>query len=155
MTDHKGLQNTVAHGWTLMFLIFTANLLMDLVRANVDGAVRPWADHMGSFGAQLVYGVMGIYAIMPLLIRSVSARWFRWAVVGVTTFIGLFVVAHEVSHLGSTVHKPLGILHVLDFAHHAVAIWVTGTAALWATRKLEGEPESSPQFVASDSHSSS
>jgi hypothetical protein len=120
-----------AQGWTLMFMVFVSNLVIDLIKNTVRGDSTQWAQHLGMPGVQLLLVVMVIYAIMPMLIRSLSAQWFRFAVVGLTVFMGLFVGAHEISHLSPT-DKPFGIFHTLDVTHHVLVVWVTVAAVRWA-----------------------
>lgn len=121
----------VAQGWTLMFMVFVSNLVIDLIKNAVRGDATQWAQHLGMPGVQLLLVVMAIYALMPMLVRSLSAPWFRFTVVGLTVFMGLFVGAHEISHLSPN-DKPFGIFHTLDLTHHVLVIWVTVAAVRWS-----------------------
>ncbi len=135
MTAEKW-RNLVAQGWTTMLLIFLANLQMDVIRASVERKLLNWADHLGPQGIQIVLVVMAIYAVMPLLVRSIPVRPFIVVVVMLTFFMGLFVAAHEISHITTTRDKPFGILHILDLLHHVVAAFVMFAGIMWfrATR---------------------
>ena len=126
----------VAQGWTLMFMVFVSNLVIDLIKNAVRGDGTQWAQHLGMPGVQLLLVVMAIYALMPMLVRSLSAQWFRFAVVGLTVFMGLFVGAHEISHLNPN-DKPFGIFHTLDLTHHVLVIWVTVAAVRWSRQAGE------------------
>jgi len=134
--NDQQLRSLVAQGWTTMFIVFLANLSLDVIRCIVVGDFSKWAKHLGLGGMDVIAVVMAIYALMPLLIRAVSDQWFKYVTVGVTVFMGLFVLAHEASHLVSG-DKPFGIQHALDITHHLLAISTTVAAALWARRKPE------------------
>ncbi len=131
MSRSEQLRSLVAHGWTAMFLVFLANLVMDLVRVTIEGSAAPWAAHMGMQGVKFILAIMAVYAAMPVLVRTFSARWFRYAMVGLTVFMSLFVGAHEASHLVAA-DKPFGLLHTLDLMHHVLGIWVAVAAVMWA-----------------------
>lgn len=114
-----------------MFLVFLANIVMDLVRITVEGSTQEWARHLGMPGVKFILAVMTVYALLPVLVRTLAAHWFRYVVVGLTVLMSLFVGAHEVSHLTAG-DKPFGLLHLLDLTHHILGIWVTVAAVLWA-----------------------
>lgn len=124
-------RSLVAQGWTTMLLIFVSNMVMDIVRASVERKLVNWSDHLGPQGIQVVLVVLTIYAVMPLLVRAISGRPFIVVAVMLTFFMGLFVAAHEVSHLTTTRDKPFGILHILDLLHHAVAAFVMYAGIRW------------------------
>jgi len=143
MTEAKW-RSLVAQGWTTMLLVFLANITMDVIRASVEGKLVNWADHLGPQGVQIVLTVLAIYAVMPLLVRTVPWRAFIVVVVMLTFFIGLFVAAHEVSHLTTTRDKPFGMLHVLDLLHHAITAGVMFAGVMWfraAGRQAGGAAE--------------
>jgi hypothetical protein len=149
MTEAR-LRSWVAQGWTTMFAVFVANLLMDVIRSSVEGSTRQWMDHMGPQGIQVVLVVMAIYAAMPLLVRTFSAVPFRVVVVMLTLFMGLFVAAHEVSHLVQNHDKPFGVLHALDLMHHALVVGTMVAGIAWTragikARASANQPESSQQ----------
>jgi len=114
----------------MMFAVFLANIVMDLVRITVMNNATQWADHLGMQGLKFIHVVMAISVLIPMLIRTFSAHWFRYAVVGVTALMTLFVGAHEVSHLIAA-DKPFGVLHALDLVHHVLGIWVIVAAVMW------------------------
>lgn len=134
MNKTEYFRNMVAQGWTAMLLVFLANIVMDIVRVTVQGNPVPWAEHMGMAGVQFILVVLSVYALMPMLIRTISVRWFRYAMVGVSAFMGLFVAAHEVSHLVAA-DKPFGLLHALDLTHHVLSAWTVIAAVMWARQK--------------------
>lgn len=136
MNKSERYRAIVAQGWTMMFIVFLANLVIDLVKGRVGGeeVEARWVAHLSMGAIQFILVVLAIYALMPMLIRFFSAPWFRWSVVGFTIFMSLFVAAHEVSHLG-TVDKPFGLFHALDITHHLLGAAVAVTAILWARQK--------------------
>ncbi len=124
------LRALLAQGWTLMFMVFTGNLIIDLIKNEIRGNGPEWAQHLGMPGVKLLLVVMAIYVVMPMLIRTFDAHLFRLFVVVMSVLMGLFVGAHELSHLAPN-DKPFGILHTLDLTHHLLVIWVTVTAIRW------------------------
>lgn len=134
MNKSEHFRSLLAQGWTAMMLVFLANIVMDIVRVTVQGNPVPWAEHMGMAGVQFILVVLSVYALMPMLIRSISARGFRYAMIGITAFMSLFVAAHEVSHLIAA-DKPFGLLHALDLTHHLLGIWSVIAALMWARQK--------------------
>ena len=121
----------------MMFIIFSINILMDVVRSMLEGTEKQWADHLGLGGIKFVLVVMGIYTVMPMLIRTVPGSVIRVAVVVLTIFMGLFVLAHEVSHITSTRDKPFGVLHTLDLLHHVLVVWVVIAGLKWVREGRE------------------
>lgn len=128
------LRSVVAQGWTTMFIIFVANLTIDIVKSMLNNGSSKWAEHIGLNGAQVILAVMFVYAIMPMLIRGLPWRGFRPVVVAITVLMTLFVAAHEVSHLMAQ-DKPFGFFHVLDITHHVMGVAVIVAAVLWAREK--------------------
>jgi hypothetical protein len=124
--------NIVTQGWTMMFLVFLANLSIDMTKCAVNADCSVWAAHIGIGGVKLITVIMMIYAVVPMLVRTVSERWIRVAVLPATVFITLFYVAHELSHRGD---KAFGIYHALDITHHIFGIWVIITAVKWLRLK--------------------
>ena len=130
MSRSEHWRSIVAQGWTIMFMVFLANIVMDIVRNTVMNSSTQWANHLGMTGVKFVTVIMAIYAVMPVLIRTLSVRWFRYVVVACTALITLFVAAHEVSHLVAA-DKPFGVLHILDILHHVLGIWVIVATVMW------------------------
>lgn len=120
----------VAQGWTMMFLIFLAMFVADLTKSAVFQDFSKWSEDPGYGGLMILLGIMSIYAFMPMLVLSISAKWFRGTVVGITVFFTLFFIAHQLTHLTAG-DKPFGMIHILDFTHHILGIWVTIAAVLW------------------------
>ena len=123
----------VAKGWTMMFIVFLAMFVSDLTHSAVAGNFAKWSTDPGDFGLKVLLVIMCIYAAMPMLVMSVSPKWFRATVAGVTGFFTLFFLAHELTHLANG-DKPFGILHALDICHHVLGIWVTSAAVVWTKR---------------------
>jgi hypothetical protein len=134
MTSSERARAIAAQGWTMMFFAFLANIVMDSVRTTVEGTTQQWAAHFGRGGVPFILVVMAVYVVMPMLIQTLSAPWFRFTAVGFTVLMTLFVGAHEVSHLVSQ-DKPFGLLHALDFSHHLLGAWTTAAVVVWARDK--------------------
>jgi hypothetical protein len=133
MSQGERVRSIVAQGWTMMFMVFLANITIDVVKSMINSNSTQWAEHIGMGGAQFILVIMAIYAVMPILIRTVSARWFRVAVVVLTILMMLFVLAHEFSHVGTD--KPFGVFHTLDITHHLLAVLTVVAATMWARQQ--------------------
>jgi surface polysaccharide O-acyltransferase-like enzyme len=131
MNTYDDLKNRIALGWIAMLFCVVGGFMMDLIKSAVSNDFSKWSSDPGPVGMQIVSTVIVIYIVMPLLVRSVTAGWFRWTLVGLTVFFALFFVAHQVAHALSGT-RPFDIVHAFDFAHHAVAIWQIVLTARWA-----------------------
>ena len=129
---NRNLSAIVAQGWTMMFIVFIANMTIDMTKCAVLANCPVWASHIGIGGVKFITVIMVIYAVMPMLIRSISAQWLKYFVVAMSVFITLFYVAHELTHLKD---KEFGIYHALDICHHLLGIWVIVAASQWARQK--------------------
>lgn len=134
------LRAYIAQGWTAMFILFVANLVMDMSRCQVIGSCQQWADHLGMGGIVFVTMVMVVYTVVPLLVRSVTANWIRFLVVPLSMLITMFYVAHQVSHLAAN-DKPMGLIHALDFTHHFVGITVIVASIMWLRSRHSDQTE--------------
>lgn len=62
MSKSERLRSIVAQGWTMMFIVFLANLTIDVVKSLLVGNAANWVGHMGLFGIQVVLGISVIAA---------------------------------------------------------------------------------------------
>ncbi len=131
MTPHDELRSRIAQGWTAMFFCVMCGFLVDLIKSAIYNDFGKWINDPGPVGMKMISIVMVIYIVMPMLVRSVGATWFRWTLVGLTVFFGLFFVAHQVAH-ALTNSRPFDIIHAFDFAHHGLVIWMVVLTARWA-----------------------
>jgi hypothetical protein len=111
-----------------------ANIVLDMARCSVQGECAVWTKHLGMIGVSMVTVIMGLYAVMPLLIRTFSHPVFKVAVSAITVFITLFYIAHELTHLRAG-DKPFGVFHTLDIIHHGIAIWMIVVSVMWVRQK--------------------
>jgi len=130
MNKSERMRKIVAQAWTSMLVVYVGSNVMDQIRISVAGSQAEWAEHRNIHSVELVLVMMSLYAVMPVLVRTLSARWFRGAVIGVTALMTLFVGAHEISHLSAS-DKPFGLLHALDMTHHLLGIWALVAAVIW------------------------
>jgi hypothetical protein len=128
--NYSKYRDLTAQGWILMFIIFLAMFVVDLTHSAILQDFTKWQKDPGSAGLSILIIIMAIYALMPMLIKSIQAKWFRRTVIGVTVFFTLFFVAHQITHLLAG-DKPFGVMHVLDFSHHVLGVWVIVVATLW------------------------
>ena len=131
MSNPDELRSRIAQGWTALLFCVLSGFLVDLIKSAVHNDFSKWANDPGPVGLGLVSVVIGIYIVMPMLVRSVQAPWFRWLLVAVTAFFGLFFVAHQVAH-ALTGTRPFDVVHLFDFAHHALVLWVLVLTSRWA-----------------------
>lgn len=131
-----GLAQILAQGWNAMFAVYIANLVLDLIRCNVMNSCGAWSAHIGPGGLVVISIVMFIYVLVPIAVRTYSAHWFRYTVIGITAFMTLFYIAHELTHLLAG-DKPFGIAHILDLTHHVIGVSMIVVAAKWARLSKE------------------
>jgi hypothetical protein len=143
MSNEHELRQRLAQGWTAMTFCAIAGFLMDLVKSAVYNDFTKWANDPGPIGLNIVSTVVAIYIFMPVLIRTVSATWFRWTLMGLTAFFGLFFLAHQIAH-AMTNSRPFDIIHIFDFCHHLLAIWMVVLASRWARLAPNGGMPSKP-----------
>lgn len=133
MNPDDELRSRIAQGWTAMFFCVMCGFVVDLIKSAVYNDFGKWANDPGPVGLNMVSVVMVIYIVMPMLVRSIGATWFRWTLVGLTVFFGLFFVAHQVAH-ALTNSRPFDIVHAFDFAHHGLVVWMVLLTSRWARR---------------------
>lgn len=136
MPPYDDLRSRIAQGWTAMLLAFVCMFLGDLVKSAITNDFSKWATDPGPLGLRVVSVVMTIYIVVPMLVRNVRARWYRWVAVAQAAVIGMFILAHQVAHAlnGS---RPFDINHIFDFTHHVLAIWVIVLSVRWAQQDVE------------------
>lgn len=126
-------REVLAQGWTTMFIIFTANLVLDSLRCNAMGTCAPYYEHFGNNGVTMITVFMLVYAAMPILIRTIAVPQFRNVVIPVTFFITMMYVGHELGHISKPEEggKPFGFSHALDIAHHILGLSMAIVAISW------------------------
>ncbi len=110
-----------------MCLIFVSTLAIQFMNVVICTLVST----DGSTNLKLMATQMMLHAFVPMLIYTFNARWFRWAIAGLTLFFGGAMIVHEI-HLFIVMKRGFEILNLLDFAHHGLAIWVGLIAVRWA-----------------------
>lgn len=121
----------VAQGWTVMFLVFIAIFQMEFIAMSVNADISTFQSPEGRQVFKAAVVLMALHAFMPLLVCSLTARWFRWGVVLVTAFFTVAMVGHQWAHVVKG-DKPVALLHLLDLCHHVISAWVTVAAVRWA-----------------------
>lgn len=125
------LRATIVVGWCMMFMVLLAMFIVDLAKSAITENFGSWAEDMSEGGLLVMLVIMCIYIFIPMLVVTLRAVWFRYAVIVITILMTLFFMAHEVAHL-LTGDMPFGLRHVLDFSHHILGIWVVVAATMWA-----------------------
>jgi len=129
--DRKSAGSIVAQGWILMFLVLICIFLTEFATSVIQNDLSMLRSKEGEKALKAMVVLMLLHAFVPMLVCTWNAPWFRWAVVGITGVLAVAMLAHEIVHL-VTGTKPIGIFHLLDFAHHGLGIWVTFIAIRWA-----------------------
>lgn len=142
MQHDNALPARIAQGWLAMASSLGAMFLMALVRDAVGNDFSRWAADPGPMGLGVVSVLLALYVAMPMLVRHVDARWFRWLAVALAGFCGLFIVAHQLAH-ALTASRPFDVIHVFDFLHHALALWVVVLTTRWAQQEAPDAPAAS------------
>lgn len=141
-------REVLAQGWTSMFLIFSANLILDTLRCNTLGTCKTYFEHFGDFGVTMITVFMLVYSVMPILIRTIASPKFRYVITPITIFTTMMYVGHEVGHIAEADEggKPFGFSHALDIAHHVIGISMAVVAISWV-KLTKKEKEQSVQTV--------
>jgi hypothetical protein len=129
--QYSNLRSRIAIAWAAMFFTFVTLFVFTLVQDAIVNDFTRWAADPGPVAFRRVTVLAVVYIVMPVLVSQLEARWFRWLAVAVAAFIGLFVLAHQVGH-ALTQSRPFDLLHVFDFLHHALALWVVVLSVRWA-----------------------
>ena len=129
--NQTDLRSTVAQGWSMMLMAFILILFCNLMKSAIHGDFHGWIKDPGMGGLPILVSVMVIYIFMPMLVRTISAQWFRWVVVALAVFFTMFFVAHQLSHVLAG-DREFDIIQALDFTHHTLGIWVVVLASKWA-----------------------
>jgi hypothetical protein len=116
----------VAQGWILMCLIFVGMLATRFMNDVICALGRK----DGEVQLKTMAMLLVLHAFVPMLIHTFSARWFRWAIAALTLTFGAAIV-HDI-HFFIVAPGNVDILHLLDVAHHGLAIWVGWIAVRWA-----------------------
>ena len=125
----------ISMGWVLMLLILTMVLIVMIMHSIVVvGNFNDLQKDPGRYGMNLIISVLGFYAVMPLFIyiaEKTRIRALRWMMVVFASIFLLFFALHHLSHwqFGD---RPDVFSHILEMAHHAIAIWVIYLSVRWA-----------------------
>lgn len=122
----------VAQGWILMFLILVCIVFLEFQSAVVDDRLDFYTTQEGTAAANVIVALMLVHAFVPVMVRSFDPRWFRWLVAALTATFGIVMIIHEILEMFILKTRPFGFTHLLDFAHHGLALWVSVVAIRWA-----------------------
>jgi len=122
----------VAQGWILMCLIFVGMLAIQVM----NEAVSAPGNHAEEANVKVIAALLVLHVLVPMLVYTFGARWFRWAVAGLTLLFGAMIV-HQVQMFIAAPGTP-GIIELLDCAHHGLAFWVGWIAVRWAREAGQG-----------------
>ena len=130
--NHTPTGSIVAQGWILMFLVFICIFIVEFLNAVIVGNLSLYTSAEGQIALKVIVLMMLLHAFVPMLVCTFNARWFRWAIAGLTLCFALAMIAHELVHIFIAKNKQFGLFDALDFAHHGLGIWVACVAVRWA-----------------------
>lgn len=117
--------------WIALVQLVMVMFIMALLSGAVNNEFTRFSKDPGEAGIKIMIIVFTIYIILPLLIKLIDHKIFRWTIFGLCIFFFLFFLAHQLTHM--IVDKmPLGLHHTLDFAHHIIMILAAVLTFLWA-----------------------
>jgi hypothetical protein len=130
MKDHEDLRSAISIGWLSMFVVLVFNTLTELMMSTMRGEATHWTQHhVGTEGLIASLALMPVYALMPILTRMVSGRWFKWVAVVLGAVIGLITVAHQ---LGDMLEgERVWYSHATFLVHHVLAVLVLVASVRW------------------------
>jgi len=138
MDKNNQLRNVIAQGWTLMFIVFLANITIEIVKSMLNIDASKWSEHLSAGSVQLILVLMAIYAVVPMLIHTISKRWFRYVSLALAVVITLLHVGiHHMAHGTADPEKAsqaISFPHVLHLSHHILGIWVIIVSIMWIRR---------------------
>ncbi|MEJ2418821.1 MAG: hypothetical protein P8Y45_18195 [Exilibacterium sp.] len=137
-------------GWICLLQIVILMFLVYLMRSAVDNDFLSWSKDPGEFGLDMMYIVFTIYIFIPILTQIFSAKIFRWFLVLIGILFFLFFVAHQLSHMIID-NTSLSLVHLLDFAHHFLSLWVIVISIRWA--RLPGSVNEAQNVKTGEFHS--
>lgn len=136
----ESLRNQIAIGWIGMLLVVVLMLVSMTIAGVYDNdGFKALHQDPGTDGLQMLQFMLGSYALMPVvvsLLGMVPMRAVRWLAVVYAILIMFYFTLHHASH---AVHgeRPTTSSHMLDIAHHALALWVVINSIRWARIKPE------------------
>jgi hypothetical protein len=131
MSKQDYYRRSVFIGWIVLLQAVVVMYVVTFLRAMIDNDFTDFIRHPGHGGANLMIVVMTIYLFIPVLVKIADWVIFRWVIFGVSIFFFLFFVAHQLTHMIMD-GIPLNMAHLVDFAHHIIALWVIYSAFKWA-----------------------
>lgn len=131
----ESLSIDVTLGWIMLLLILTVMFVFTLVSTILAGDnFQGFHEDPGPVGAVWLTFLFAFYAVMPLLVqvsRVTGNRAIRWALMVFECIFLLLFLLHHISHWRDGTRSHL-VDNVLEFSHHAIAIWLIYTTFKWA-----------------------
>ncbi len=124
------IRDRIAQGWTAMLFCLICNQLNVLQRDAVLNDFSGWVVEPNLKGIYFLSGIFTLHILMPLLIRNFDGALFRKIAVGCALVLGVFPLIHQIIH-AFTETRPLTLIYVFEFVHHAVALWVLVQSVKW------------------------
>lgn len=125
------LRQSIAIGWIVLLQLVIVMFIVSILRGAIANDFTGFAKDPGQLGTNIMIVVFTIYALVPALVRTFEWRAFRWFVVAISIFFFLFFIAHQLTHMYVD-NTQLNLYHTLDFAHHAVMLWIIVCSIQWA-----------------------
>ncbi|MGZ3181893.1 MAG: hypothetical protein ACXU8N_05565 [Telluria sp.] len=133
--QQQNLSLQIALGWVMLLLILSISLLIMVTQGIVtNDEFKVLRADPGPLGLRMIIYLFGIYAVMPVAVSLTQAsgiKGLRWTVFVLTVLLFAFFVLHHLSHWQNG-DRPDFNSHVLEIAHHTIAVWLAWNTFRWA-----------------------
>jgi hypothetical protein len=130
------IRDRIAQGWTAMLFCLICNQLNVLQRDAVFNNFTGWAIEPNIKGIYFLSGIFTMHIVMPLLVRNFDGFLFRKVAVACAVVLGVFPLAHQIIH-AFTETRPLTLIYIFEFVHHAIALWVLVQSVKWMRMRTQ------------------
>jgi hypothetical protein len=136
LPKQENLRQSIIIGWIALIQLVVVMFIVAIYRGAIANDFTGFVKDPGSLGIDIMIVVFTIYALVPVLVRAIDWRVFRWFMVGISVFFLLFFIAHQLTHM-IVDNTQLNLYHVLDFAHHFLMLWIIACTIRWARHRGE------------------
>lgn len=127
---HDNPRAANAQCWTTQLLLLLSFIVLALLDAAVRDDFTSFLFDPGTPGWRFLCGLVPVYALMPVLVRTCEGRWFRWLNTALSGLTLLFPISHQIRHISQG--KPWDVSVAVEFAMVFVTLLGTWTALRWA-----------------------
>jgi hypothetical protein len=136
------LRIKISMGWLSMLAVVIVMLVCMIYASIFEGnAFKALYRDPSPTGIVSLQALLAVYALMPLfvyVIGGIRLRALRWLPGIFAILMLLYFGLHHAGHTYSG-DRPTVVSHLLDVAHHLLAIWVVVNSIRWAKLKPEAQ----------------